>query len=50
MFKRFDVEFMASNLALGGPEVPINAEDAMDEEVMKNIIEARALHIVWEIG
>ncbi|PQQ04552.1 hypothetical protein Pyn_21224 [Prunus yedoensis var. nudiflora] len=40
---------MASNLALDGP-VSINIEDSMDEEVMKNIIEARAFDIVWEIG
>lgn len=50
MFERFGVEFMAGNLALESPEMGIDFEDAIAEELGENVVETRAFDVVWEVG
>lgn len=50
VFKRFGVEFVARDLTLGVPEVAVDAEDAVSEEFVEDIVVAGTFDVVGEVG
>jgi len=50
LFEGIGIEFVASNLTLGRPEVSVDVEDAMAEEFMEDRAETGSLDVVGEVG
>lgn len=50
VFEGFGVEFMASDLPLSGPEIAVDVEDTVAEEVGEDGVEPGAFDVVLEVG
>lgn len=50
LFEGIGIEFVASNLTLGRPEVSVDVEDAMAEELVEDRAETGSLDVVGEVG
>ncbi len=50
VFERLGVEFVACDLALESPEMGVDVEDAVAEELGEDVVEARAFDVVLEVG
>lgn len=48
--KRLGVKFVAGDLALDGPEVAVDVEDSIAEELMEDVMKARTFDVIGEVG